>query len=96
MRYTVRHTRQSEEDLNSIFDYIKNESFDRAIAEKFVSEIERRVATLADFPYLGKERGASGERRLVKKPYIIRYKVDEPSATIYVQHVLHSARKPSE
>jgi toxin ParE1/3/4 len=82
---------QSEEDLVRIWQYIAADS--PAVATRWLERIERRIQSLAKFPFLGEQQSQFGEntRRLVEGNYLIFYDV-LPDA-IHVLRVFHGARR---
>jgi len=52
VKYRIRYLPVAQEDLISIFDYIANDSPDRALA--FVDKLDKRIGRLGQQPLLGR------------------------------------------
>ena len=52
VKYRIRYLPVAQEDLISIFDYIANDSSDRALA--FVDKLDKRIGRLGQQPLLGR------------------------------------------
>jgi toxin ParE1/3/4 len=85
---------QSEEDLVNIWRYIAADN--PTAATRWLERIERRIQSLANFPFLGEQQLQFGEytRRIVEGNYLIFYDV-LPDA-VHVLRVFHGARKWNE
>ncbi|MCL2061248.1 MAG: type II toxin-antitoxin system RelE/ParE family toxin [Firmicutes bacterium] len=92
MHYKVLLSEKALQDFNEIYDYIALDN--PSIAESYTNELRQHIRHLADFPYIGKENPKNKRRRLVKKPYIINYSIDEKVSTIKILHIRHGARQP--
>ena len=90
MRYELRYTWDAVNDLDSIFAYISDDN--RSAATAILDRIEYTLLLLQDNPRIGAVLGASMElsdyRKIVVKPYIIFYRIDEN--ILYVLRVLHN------
>ena len=88
----VRYTRQALNDLDGI--YILLDQRAPVAAQAVKDTIERRIAGLADFPFLAPETEERGihELTVVQYPYKVYYEVvgDE----VWVLHIRDSRRRP--
>jgi toxin ParE1/3/4 len=82
----VRYTRQAQSDLESIYTYLDQRA--PAAARTVKGLIERRIVSLADFPFMAPETDEPGIRELtiVRYPYKVYYEVvDEEVWIIYIR-----------
>jgi len=81
---------QADADLLQIYRYLSERS--AAAAQSVVSEIDRKLQNLGDFPFIGRDRSmlSQGIRSVVAYPYVIFYLVE--SDRIVVVRVLHGRR----
>jgi len=91
-KYIVRLLRAAEDDFNEIITYIEEEN--RAAAEMIATRIEKNLARLSFYPYLGKiqkdeEVSRLGYRFLVVENYLIFYTIEEH--TILIHRIIHRA-----
>jgi plasmid stabilization system protein ParE len=87
----VRYTPRARGDLAVIYAYLDEQAPTAADAVK--ARIERRIARLADFPFLAPMTEMAGiyELTLLRYPYKIYYRVEQEE--IWVLHVCHTARQ---
>lgn len=76
-------------DLNNIALYIAEDN--PVAALEMVTLIQKRVANLADFPYIGREGRVKGSRELIIPPYIVAYKIVDDE--IDIKAVIHGRQK---
>ncbi|MBI2336793.1 MAG: type II toxin-antitoxin system RelE/ParE family toxin [Deltaproteobacteria bacterium] len=84
----------AEQDLKEIFDYIRRDSLIKAT--KFLTHVDRTIARLSHFPYLGTipKDGflkRKGYRLLVIQDHLAFYRVAKNKVIIY--RVLHGKRR---
>ena len=87
----LKFTRQADEDLNDIWEYIAEDN--PVAATEFIHTIEQKCQALADSPYMGVACGDLSPN-LRKKPvedYLIFYRPIKKGVEII--HILHGARK---
>ena len=89
--YQIRLSPLAQTDYDTIFEYIAD--FDVTVAEDFMNSIMEKIETLEHSPLVGKVDVANNCRRLVKRPYLIYYRVLESSKTVEIIHIRHGARK---
>jgi len=94
MQYKIRFSVKALQDFKEIYDYIALDN--PSIAESYTNELRERIKHLADFPYMGKENATGEYRRIIKKPYIIRYAVNEQAKTVEIIFIRHEAQEPYE
>jgi toxin ParE1/3/4 len=87
----VRYTLRARGDLAAIYAYLDERSPMGARAVK--ARIARRIAQLADFPFIAPVTEAPDiyELTLLRYPYKIYYRVEEDE--VWVLHIRHSARQ---
>jgi toxin ParE1/3/4 len=83
--------RQAERDLEHLFDFVLQH--DAGAASHLCDRIERRVAQLRDYPFMGRPGRVAGTRELIiaGTPYIVAYRV--ATSQIDVLAVIHAARR---
>ena len=88
----IRYTLRARCDLNSIYTYLDQHSPTAAQAIKNL--IERRIAGLADFPFMAPQTREKGifELTIVRYPYKIYYEVEGDEVRIL--HIRDSRRQP--
>jgi toxin ParE1/3/4 len=88
----VRYTLRAQADLDTIYTYLDERA---PVAARSVKElIERRVASLADFPLAAPETDQPNVRELtlVRYPYKIYYEVHDDE--VWIIHIRHTPRHP--
>jgi len=90
----VRYTLRARGDLDAIFSYLDERS--PAAARSVKTLIERRIASLADFPQMGPDTDEPGIRELtiVRYPYKVYYEVANDE--VWILHVRDARRRPWE
>jgi addiction module RelE/StbE family toxin len=88
----VRYTRRALSDLVSIYTYLDQRAPAAARAVKEL--IERRTASLADFPLMAPETDEPGIRELtiVRYPYKVYYEVVDDE--VWIIHIRDARRQP--
>ncbi len=91
--YEVRLLSVAEQDLADIITYIAAEN--PTAAEKLLNKIEKNLANLSKFPFLGKEPQDKplikmGYRYCIVDNYLIFYTVGKNS--ILIHRIIHGAR----
>ena len=88
----VRYTLRAQADLDAIFAYLDQRSPAAALSVKAL--IERRIATLADFPLAAPATDDPGVRELtiVRYSYKVYYEVS--GEEIWILHIRHTVRRP--
>jgi toxin ParE1/3/4 len=94
MNYTVKFTDTAKEDLREIAYRIADESGDKSVAKRFITELREKCAVLENFPGSGafpKDRMllSAGYRYLVHKDYLIFYSFEEETLLVYILAVFH-------
>ncbi len=93
--YRVRVTPRALSDLQSIFDYIAQDSPDNAAG--MIERILDAIDGLEFMPYRfkvleGEEK--KGIRSIPIRPYLVRFRVEEQAGVVHILHVRHGARRP--
>ncbi|MEK6756406.1 MAG: type II toxin-antitoxin system RelE/ParE family toxin [Bacteroidota bacterium] len=92
-RYAIRYLPVAQEDLMSIFDWIAQDSPNRALS--FVEKLDKRIGLLRRHPLLGRiprhlRLREYGYRVLIVESYLVFYIVR--GQTIEVHRVVHGSR----
>jgi len=92
-KYRLRYLPVAQDDLVSIFDYIAQDSLNRALI--FVEKLDKRIRLLEQQPYLGRiprhpKLREYGYRVLIVESYLVFYIIR--GQTIEVHRVLHGSR----
>lgn len=94
---TVKLTDTAKADLRQIAHYIAEQSKDKMIAIRFVTELREKCNLLKTFPESGsvpKDRVlmSNGYRFLVHKEYLIFYIYEKQENTAYVMAIFNGKR----
>ncbi len=93
VKYILRYLPIAQEDLLSIFDWIANDSPNRAM--KFVDKLDERICLLETHPMLGRvprhpKLREYGYRVLIIESYLVFYVLRKK--TIEIHRVIHGSR----
>jgi toxin ParE1/3/4 len=88
----VRYTFRAQSDLDAIFTYLDQRS--PAAARSVKERIERRIARLADFPFMAPATDEPGicELTILQYPYKVYYEV--AGGEVWILHIRHTAQRP--
>jgi toxin ParE1/3/4 len=88
----VRYTLRSQADLDAIYTYLDHRT--PVVARSVKQLIERRIASLADFPFSAPATDQPNVRELtlVRYPYKVYYEVD--GGEVWIIHIRHTSRHP--
>lgn len=88
----VRYTLRAKSDLDEIYTYLDRRA--PAGARSVKELIERRIARLADFPFMAPDTDEPGIRELtiVQYPYKVYYEVE--GEEVWVIHIRDARRRP--
>ncbi len=88
----VRYTLRAQSDLDAIYAYIDQRA--PAAARSVKELIERRIARLADFPFMAPETDEPGIRELtiLRFPYKVYYEVI--GEEVWIIHIRDARRRP--
>ena len=92
-KYEVNITQHAQEDLEHIFYYIADDSFDNA--SKFIIELEKKIYSLEHLPKRNpliseNEFFGTDYRHLIHKNYRIIYRVLKNS--VFILRIVHGAK----
>lgn len=92
--YKLKYSEEAENDLTDIFNYIANDSRDRAI--KYLGEIEKSILQLESFPEIGHVAGypelaSLGIRILGHDDYLIFYIINKEEQEVRIHRVLRGS-----
>jgi toxin ParE1/3/4 len=88
----IRYTPRAQSDLDVIYRYLDQRTPSGALAVK--ESIERRIASLTEFPLAAPATDDPGVRELtvVRYPYKIYYEMS--GEEVRILHIRHTARRP--
>ena len=97
MSCRVKFTATAKQDLRSIAIFIAEQSKDKGVATRFVTELGQKCKILEQFPESGaipKDRVmmSAGYRFLVHKEYLIFYSYEKSENTAYILAVFNAKR----
>ena len=92
-KFTLRYLPAAQDDLISVFDYIAQDSVDRAL--EFVDKLDKRIGLLEQNPLLGRvprheKLREYGYRVLIVESYLVFYIIR--GRTIEIHRVVHGSR----
>ena len=92
----IRYTEKAVFDLDDIYAFIAVERNSPDYARRFLLELRDTIDFLADFPYMGVERGGwkIGLRALMHGNYVILYSLTEEDTedTVLIERILEGHR----
>lgn len=99
--YEVKITRQAQEQMAEIVDYISNELFVPEAASIFLDKMENSIMSLAEFPerfQLVKEEPWKTEEihKLVVGNFLVYYWINKPEKKVQVTAVIYAKRDQIE
>jgi plasmid stabilization system protein ParE len=97
--YRVRITHQAMEDIESIREFISQDS--PLNASKMIARLFDAFDSLEQFPHrtvteIQVARLNFPVRSIVVRPYIIYFWVDESENVVVIRHIRHGARRPPD
>lgn len=99
MTYSIRRNARASRDIRDFIRYLQHEAGDEVAAEHVVA-LGHELHTIANRPYAFTWFHETGEPyraklfRLARSRYWIIYTVNEPSQSIEITRLWHSAREP--
>ncbi len=92
--FELIYANEADNDLQAIYDYIAQDNPERA--SSYLSEIEKQILHLRDFPNIGSESKyaelrVQGIRILPFEDYLIFHTVNEKSGTVNIVRVLRGS-----
>ena len=90
---TVRFTRQANNQLGAILEYVRGK--DPRSADRVTRAIELACDQIADHPELGRKQDVEGVRRRVVQlgGYLIYYSVSSEDRAVIIIAILHPAQQ---
>ena len=89
------YTCKAEDDLDSIFDYIAENSAENAL--NYINRVQSAIENLLTSPYMGvscRSKGIDRDCRiLIFENFLIFYQVNEADNEITILRILHGSRK---
>lgn len=100
MKWNVYVDAKVHEEVDAIFDYIRQESEDASLALKVIENIDTTIRGLRHMPlrhrmYPTNELEKRCVRYAVSGAYVIFFIVDEQTHDVHVSHVLHAYQLPT-
>ncbi len=97
MVFNVEITSLANQDLEDILDYIGRELDNPSAASSFLSEVDTCYANLEKMPFMynfcqNARLMALGYRKVVIKNYIMIYRVEETTHTVYILRFFYGRR----
>ncbi|HEX2216731.1 MAG TPA: type II toxin-antitoxin system RelE/ParE family toxin [Xanthobacteraceae bacterium] len=88
----VRYLARAIQELEAISAYLRARN--PAAADALIQAIEKRIASLADFPWIGPETDEPGthELSISRFPYKIYYRIEGDD--VWIVHIRHTSRRP--
>ena len=86
---TVRWTQAALRDLESLHDYIVQDS--ESAAASTVDRVLAGIDALANHPEMGHKGRIAGTRELVLAPFVVAYRIKH--ATVEIAAIIHAARR---
>ena len=95
-QYQVKITKNAEQELIEIYEYISGILKSEIAANNFVKQIEEKINRLYVFPYLCMEVKTKPRntiyRKLYVKNYLLLYKVLEENQRVDIIHIYYGRR----
>ena len=96
--YRIQFTPLAFADMDEIDGYITTTLYNVQAAERLISELEKSISQLRQFPRIGAEvedafLSARGYRKLVVDNYLVFYLINEPQRAVVIMRVLYGARE---
>lgn len=99
--YKVKITKQAQEQMLEIFDYISYELFAPEAADILLNKMEKSIMSLSEFPeryqLIDEEKWSiKGVRKIVVNNFIVYYLVDKRKKIVQVTAVIYEKRNQIE
>lgn len=96
-KYKVKITPRAIRELDNIYEYIANEKLAPENAKGQVDRIKKAVLSLDTFPQSQQERNegryaGKGYRQLLIDNYIVIFRIEETSKTVYLITIQYQGR----
>ncbi len=94
LQYDIIYSKEYIDELTLLYQYISIHLNEENVAKKLITRIKSEMINLRYFPkrnkLISKNKKEKLYRFIVKKKYVIIYKVDEKSKNIYMLHIFNS------
>ena len=92
MAYNLFITQNAANELDEIVDYIANHLDNQSAAIGFLDKVQDCYSRLSDNPKIYqlcdyRDFREKGYRKVIVNNYVIIYKIDEKSDTVYILHI---------
>lgn len=96
--YSILFTPLAAEDLDEIYTYIETTLAAPIAAENLLTEMEKRIGQLREFPHIGSEPADryladKGYRKLVVGNYLVLYLTDEQAKEAVIMRIVYGSRE---
>ena len=88
----VRYTLRAQADLDAIYTYIDRRT--PAAARSVKESLERRIAGLAEFPFMAPETDEREIRELTIVQYSYKIYYEVKGNEVWIIHIRHTSRRP--
>lgn len=100
-QYTVKATRQANEHLTNIYDYIYEQLEAPDSADRVITMLQEKISSLSElpnrYPLVDEEPWHSRElHKMIAESYLIYYWIDEPALKVQVTSVIFAKRSQKE
>jgi len=97
MAYKLNISKDVHNDIDSIVTYISHELKGLQAADSFLDDIEKSYRNIVDNPFMyalcnDELLHRKEYRKITIKNYLIFYRIDEPTKTVFVVRIIYSAR----
>ena len=99
--YDIKITRQAQEQMGDILDYISHVLFASDAANNLLDKMEKCILTLSEFPekyqLIDEEPWRTeGVRKIVVNNFLVYYWINEGTKTVHVTAVIYAKRDQIE
>lgn len=96
--YRIRYTPLAFADLDEIDAYITDTLCNKTAAERLLTEMERSINQLQQFPQIGSVvddayLASKGYRKLVVENYLVFHLINEAQKEVIIMRILYGARE---
>jgi len=100
MAFSVKYSKQAEDDFDEIICYISDELSNPPAAENFYGAVSEKLVLLRDNPYIyplhhDETLQAVGYRFAAIGNYLLFYTVDKKSSTVNIVRIVYGRRELS-
>jgi addiction module RelE/StbE family toxin len=94
MAFNVKLSKQAEEDLSAILQYISDELFNLQAASNFFEAVIKKIGQLQEHPFMfplyhEEKLSAKGYRYAVIGNYLMFYIIDDDTSVVSIARILY-------